>query len=174
MCVYLPKQCAHYRYDFMCGGVRFAGNTMETSRDAAAFVESELKRAAKQRDKARREALLEQKKRAKCSVYFIRASEAVKVGWTRFPIQRRLAALRNGNHEPLRLIGTVPGGAEEERAIHAILKKRRLCGEWFLLNDDLLSRITTLVKRFRRPHRGGYVPPAPGDVMRAIVEVLTP
>jgi hypothetical protein len=65
-------------------------------------------------------------------IYFIQRGEdgPIKVGTSTDPVER-LRSLQTSNAEPLTLLGFMPGGSLEERAIHALLEDGRLEGEWF-------------------------------------------
>ena len=75
-----------------------------------------------------------------CVVYFIRTVGLpfVKIGQTTDLVQR-LASIQTGNHEEVRVMGTIPGGIAEERALHARFDALRIRpgNEWFHLRDDL-------------------------------------
>lgn len=74
------------------------------------------------------------------SVYFIQQGQdgPVKVG-TAKDLGRRMAGLQGANPFPLRLIGVLPGGRMEERAIHEKLSAWRIHGEWFQAAPEVLS-----------------------------------
>ncbi len=64
-------------------------------------------------------------------VYFIRAeSSQIKIGISYDPVGR-LHDLRGASPVPLKLLGTIPGGIEQEIALHKRFAKQRLHGEWF-------------------------------------------
>jgi hypothetical protein len=75
-------------------------------------------------------------------IYFIRAiqgprhSARVKIGWTRDP-RKRLKDLQTGSPVELYLIGAIPGGREDERAMHERFALSRMHGEWFALTGEM-------------------------------------
>jgi hypothetical protein len=73
-------------------------------------------------------------------VYFIQAEGGgpIKIGRAA-NARARLKALQTGSGAPLILLATQPGGAEQERALHILLKKHRLRGEWFAPHADVLK-----------------------------------
>lgn len=87
------------------------------------------------------------------AVYFIRAGEdgPVKIGHSASP-KARLWQMQTANHERLFLIGQMPGGVSEERAIHSRFVACRLppikrlngcreTGEWYAASPELLAFI---------------------------------
>jgi hypothetical protein len=66
------------------------------------------------------------------SVYFIQSgySGYIKIGSSADP-QARLATLQTGASIKLRLLAVIPGGINEERALHSELASLRVMGEWF-------------------------------------------
>jgi hypothetical protein len=74
-------------------------------------------------------------------VYVLRDPEAhcYKIGYTRrHPLQRR-AELQVPSPRRLDLVLSVPGSVRDERALHRLLSRSRLDGEWF--RDSHLVRI---------------------------------
>ncbi len=67
-------------------------------------------------------------------VYFIEAPATglVKIGKTT-DLQKRFAALSTQSPTPLRVLKTIPGYSDEERALHERFAKHRRHGEWFEL-----------------------------------------
>ena len=64
-------------------------------------------------------------------VYFIRAETGqIKIGISYDPVGR-LHDLRGASPVPLKLLGAIPGGIEQEIALHKRFAKQRLHGEWF-------------------------------------------
>lgn len=85
-------------------------------------------------------------------VYFAEREEVVKIG-TSGNVAERLKALEAGGQMlagmtagPLRLLGTLPGGYPEERALHRRFSHLRVDPkrEWFLLNGDLAAFVAEL------------------------------
>ena len=74
------------------------------------------------------------------AVYFIQAGEGgpVKIGFTSYP-QKRLAALQTAHYQVLSLIREVPGGSDVEAYFHRRFAARRLAGEWFAFDADMLT-----------------------------------
>lgn len=75
-------------------------------------------------------------------VYFILAANSglIKIGSAVDPASR-LRVLQTGSPEPLRLIRTIPGGAELERQLHRDFAADRVHGEWFRPSEVLLDLV---------------------------------
>lgn len=72
------------------------------------------------------------------SVYFLACDRLIKIGRA-VNVTKRISALRVGHPTgEFNLIGTIPGGKDEERAIHHHLAEYRVSGEWF--SDCLVVR----------------------------------
>lgn len=74
-------------------------------------------------------------------VYFIAAGDppkAVKIGHAR-NVRQRLVGIQTGNHERVRLVGTLPGGPALERVMHRRFAHLHLRGEWFLWSDEIAA-----------------------------------
>lgn len=80
--------------------------------------------------------------RGRSSVYIVEAgpSGPCKVGYSE-RVRLRIEDLQVGNPQPLRLLGTLPGGIEVESALHAHLRSEWLHGEWFLRGPRLRALI---------------------------------
>ena len=79
-------------------------------------------------------------------VYFIAVGyppEAVKIGYT-CNIGSRLDGIQTGNHLPVRLLGTVPGGPDLERTLHRRFACLRLQGEWFRWDDEIARVVSDM------------------------------
>lgn len=65
-------------------------------------------------------------------IYFVQMEHAqhIKIGIANNS-GRRLRALQTANPEPLHILGTLAGEAEDERELHRVLSAYRLSGEWF-------------------------------------------
>lgn len=74
------------------------------------------------------------------TIYFIRAGEdgPVKIGTTE-DLAARMRDLQVGNHEELRLVRTIEGGAGHEQFLHRRFGHLRIRGEWFRWHDDMLA-----------------------------------
>lgn len=77
-----------------------------------------------------------------CWVYFIRSGAAgpVKIGYARDPYTRFMN-LRTASPDEVSYLGHLPGGIEEERAVHARFAHLRIRGEWFRPAPELLDFI---------------------------------
>ena len=65
-------------------------------------------------------------------IYFVQAGQKgpIKVGFTG-DFLNRFMVLQTGNHEDLRAKCLFPGGRDDETAIHLMLRKTRVRGEWY-------------------------------------------
>jgi hypothetical protein len=54
----------------------------------------------------------------------------------------RLSQLQTGNHERLRLLGSIDGFRKREEELHKEFEEHRLLGEWFEPVDGILSLLT--------------------------------
>lgn len=78
-------------------------------------------------------------------VYFVRPSKrpVVKVGVAR-DLESRLSALQTGSPERLVVLGIIKGaGFDRERLIHERFARKRINGEWFELDDEMLRFIAS-------------------------------
>lgn len=82
------------------------------------------------------------------TIYYIRkgAEGPIKIGFTAGQVERRMAQLQTGHHEPLILLGTSPGTIEDEKSIHRELKDFHIHGEWFRPEPALLFTIDEMVR----------------------------
>lgn len=64
------------------------------------------------------------------TIYFVRAAESVKIGFTR-NIERRFSQLRSALPVEPQLLFTMPGTPVGERALHRRFRASRFNGEWF-------------------------------------------
>lgn len=69
-------------------------------------------------------------------IYFIRAGERVKVGFTK-DVKRRLSQLQTFFPEPLDLLVAAPGSMLMERELHNVFAEHHITREWFSLTPDL-------------------------------------
>ena len=70
-------------------------------------------------------------------VYFFRAGDLVKIGYSRRDVQARLRACQTGSPVSLTLWHTVPGGPDVERELHQRFAADRQHGEWFRISDAI-------------------------------------
>lgn len=76
-------------------------------------------------------------------IYFFRAGDFVKIGFTKKGLESRLAQLQPGNPTPIESMGWFPADQSQESLIHDKFKTCRMTGEWFRLTPDLLDFIST-------------------------------
>lgn len=83
--------------------------------------------------------------RARRRVYFIQAGAAgpVKIGISR-DVERRRGELQRLEREPLRVLATLEGTTQDERALHQRFAAHRLHGEWFSPAPELLAHVAAL------------------------------
>lgn len=77
-------------------------------------------------------------------IYFVEAVGVghIKIGFTDGDdAERRLDTLQTGSPVPIRLLGTVPGGMEEEKDLHRLFASARVHGEWFKPIPEILALI---------------------------------
>lgn len=79
-------------------------------------------------------------------VYFIEAEGLglVKIGYSKSGVEGRLQSLQCASPVPLRILATVEGTLQCERALHGHYRNLRVQGEWFRLEDPLAFFIKTL------------------------------
>lgn len=74
-------------------------------------------------------------------IYFVQsASGPIKIGTTN-DLHRRFSGLRTASAVRLVVLGTMPGGAKAEAALHLLFADLRLEGEWFKPDARLLDFI---------------------------------
>lgn len=86
------------------------------------------------------------------AVYFLREDGPdgrVKIGTTTGNPYARMATLQTGNSRELRLLVSIPGGADEESSLHERFAALRERGEWFRPDPTLLSFIDGLAWAYR-------------------------
>lgn len=76
-------------------------------------------------------------------VYFAKAGDRIKIGWSR-KVGVRIAQLQTGNPAPVQLLATVPGARALERQLHTRFAEHRVSGEWFRDDPDLVTYIARL------------------------------
>jgi hypothetical protein len=91
-------------------------------------------------------------------VYFVRAGEHFKIGWSQRP-EGRVAALQTGNPLPLSLLGSMRGSEDDERALHGAFAHWRAKGEWFRAEPAAMQLVEWILARdskqraYMRAHR---------------------
>lgn len=87
--------------------------------------------------------------RRQTKIYFIQVgtSGPIKIGYSGGPIERRLAALQTGHHEPLRLLASLDGDRSTEAELHRRFHTHRRSGEWFDPHPDLIQFIAVLQQK---------------------------
>jgi hypothetical protein len=83
------------------------------------------------------------------SVYFVQSGSKdgpIKIG-VATNVQARLSGLQTSSHAKLTLIGTVPGGEDVERKMHARFRKYHINGEWFAFEGKLALFVERLRQR---------------------------
>lgn len=73
-------------------------------------------------------------------VYFLRAGDFVKIGWSQNP-RKRIQSFTTGNPHKAELLGSVPGTLEDEKRLHAVFGDIRHRREWFSAESELLGFI---------------------------------
>lgn len=89
-------------------------------------------------------------------VYFARAGDAIKIGVS-IDVRARVRGLSTSSPVPIELLAAMPGGVDEERALHRRFAYLRMNGEWFRAESELLDFIATLPTLLPEdpPARGG-------------------
>lgn len=80
-------------------------------------------------------------------VYFVRAGEAIKIGYSVHPI-KRMSELQIGNPDPMELLGALRGTFQDEKALHADFSHLEIREEWFRAEEELLDFIEEISGRF--------------------------
>lgn len=80
-------------------------------------------------------------------IYFIRNGNYIKIGVSVDP-WKRLASLQTGNPEPLELLAIMPGSNDLEIGLHRAFGQFMKQGEWFQINDRLLTFIKIIKDTF--------------------------
>src|SRR5262245_44590203 len=83
-------------------------------------------------------------------VYILKSGNAVKIGFTRNPKNRKKAIL-TGCSEPGFICKVVLGGRATERHFHERFSKYRLRGEWFDLRGRLAKYLERCVRAVEMP-----------------------
>lgn len=117
--------------------------------DSGTAVDSDTRLTQRRSRRVRGRLLMKQLvKMAKGQVYFVRAGDAIKIGFS-INSAGRIAGLQTSNHESLELLGTMPGTERDEQRLHAMFQHLRLRGEWFTAGPDLLRYIETETEQGR-------------------------
>lgn len=74
-------------------------------------------------------------------VYFIKAGEFIKIGFTTINARRRMATFQVGHPHDLVLLGVLDGTTERENEIHARFAPFHVRGEWFRAAPELIEFI---------------------------------
>lgn len=76
-------------------------------------------------------------------VYFLRAGDAIKIGYTT-NLATRQRSLETASAVPLELLAFVPGDRNEEARLHREWGHLHIRGEWFRADEELLRYIRML------------------------------
>lgn len=79
-------------------------------------------------------------KLAKGTVYFVRAGDKIKIGFST-DAKTRINSLQTSNPERLELLGVIDGPESHERSLHHRFRHLHVLGEWFRAEADLLDYI---------------------------------
>jgi len=104
-------------------------------------------------------------------IYFIQAvgTPYVKIGYAkRDNVKNRIATLQTGSPHRLELLGTMPGGLQEEYQIHESNKARHYRGEWFVFDDN--NEIEWLISATTQPEQPDPLPMLPYESYLADAE----
>jgi hypothetical protein len=84
-------------------------------------------------------------------VYFLLdvRTGAIKVGRST-AADKRVTALRTGNPGKTVLLGTIPGGAKEEKTVHKSLAGCERHGEWFAVSSDVRAKFEAAIENAER------------------------
>lgn len=109
----------------------------------ATFAEREKERRRSERPKSARP-------KPTGHVYFLRAGNTVKIGFST-NLSERLRNIRTGCPEKVRLVKVVAGTMKTERMYHDRYAEYRLDGEWFDLRGRLAKYLEMCVKPIAIP-----------------------
>lgn len=84
-------------------------------------------------------------RRAQGYVYFLRADNTAKIGFST-NLRQRLEKLRNGNSFPVFICKIVKGDRRTERTFHKRFAEYRTRGEWFELRGSLAKFLEMHIK----------------------------
>lgn len=140
----LDVQCAGSRNEAQIPGTASEGDAaVQRLRDEGAY-EAEMPKGAGvviDTQRVRTQLIM-----ASGHIYFIEAVglAAIKVGWAKRSVQRRLSQLQIGCPVELRLLFSMVGAPLHERLLHHRFKAFRLRGEWFRADFELRRYIEDL------------------------------
>lgn len=78
-------------------------------------------------------------------VYFLKAGEYIKIGYTKGRLFKRIADLQVGNPIKIEIEHFMAGSRVVEKKLHRIFKKYKVSGEWFKINKaDIFEAIKNL------------------------------
>jgi hypothetical protein len=77
-------------------------------------------------------------------IYFIRAPNAIKVGFAQ-NIAKRFADIQTANPDRLALLGSIEGNYEVEKAILYQLAKHHIRGEWLHAHPEVIEYVNNLL-----------------------------
>jgi hypothetical protein len=86
-------------------------------------------------------------------VYFLRAGDAIKIGYTT-NLAARQRSLETASAVPLELLASIPANRSEEARLHQEWSHLHIRGEWFRADEELLHYIRMLA---------GELAPEPDD-----------
>jgi hypothetical protein len=78
------------------------------------------------------------------TVYFLRAGPFIKIGFTRWPIQRRIAQLSTGCPYDISVIAEIRGSPDIEAECHKAFAQHHVRGEWFHASTEILKFIASV------------------------------
>lgn len=102
-------------------------------------------------------------------VYFVRAGEAIKIGYSVHPV-KRMSELQTANPEPMELLGALRGTLQDEKAIHADFSHLEIREEWFRAEEELLDFIQEISGRFITRELRPRLSPATMEVFRGLLK----
>lgn len=94
-------------------------------------------------------------------IYFIRANDAIKIGFSVQP-KSRVASLQTSHHHTLEVLATVPTSLIGEREAHQRFEHLRIRGEWFRADKELFKFIDSL-KKGKKPAKPTPRPKKPAS-----------
>lgn len=107
--------------------------------------------------------------RRKGFVYFLRAGDRVKIGFS-LDVLERVAGLQASSPEPLELILVLPGAIADERRLHRLFRDDRLHNEWFRYSAEVRAYLAVVSDHLKIKDR----PPRPKPPVRALSPPVDP